>query len=257
MKNFERKRVLVTGAAAGIGFGICKAFAEAGATVGLNDIHAKLAEEAATKINDQLQRLAVYPLGFDVSNVPEMQQAFQEFYSLRGGIDVFVANAGITSYESFLSSNPDDFDKIVSVNLRGSFFTAQAAAKIMIRQPNPGKIIFMSSVTGLQAHKNLTVYGLTKAGIRMMTKSLALELGEYGINVNAVGAGATLTERTLELDPEYEEKWNGVTPIGRTATVEDIAHTVMFLASEEARHITGETIMVDGGWTIHSPLPND
>ncbi len=113
----------------------------------------------------------------------------------------------------------------------------------------------MSSVTGVQAHRNLSAYGMTKAALRLMAKALALELGPYQITVNAIGAGATITERTLSDDPDYERNWNSVAPNGRTGYVEDIANTALFLASSEARHITGDTIMVDGGWTVYSPVP--
>ena len=127
----------------------------------------------------------------------------------------------------------------------------------MIEQKLAGRILLLSSVTGVQAHRNLSAYGVTKAGIRMMAKALALELGPYGITVNAIAAGATLTERTLRDDPGYEQNWNEVAPNGRTATVEDIAAALLFLASDEARHVTGQTLVVDGGWTIYSPLPRD
>jgi 3-oxoacyl-[acyl-carrier protein] reductase len=141
--------------------------------------------------------------------------------------------------------------------MRGSYFSAQAAALAMIEHKISGRIILMSSVTGLQAHINLSAYGMTKAALRLMARGLALELGSYGITVNAIGAGATITERTLTDDPDYERNWNSVAPNGRTGYVEDVANTTLFLASKEARHITGDTIMVDGGWTIYSPVPQN
>jgi 3-oxoacyl-[acyl-carrier protein] reductase len=141
--------------------------------------------------------------------------------------------------------------------MRGSYFTAQAGALSMIEHKHAGRIILMSSVTGVQAHINLSAYGMTKAALRLMAKTLALELGSYQITVNAIGAGATITERTLADDPNYEKNWNSVAPNGRTGYVDDIANTVLFLASAEARHITGDTIMVDGGWTIYSPVPSN
>jgi len=115
----------------------------------------------------------------------------------------------------------------------------------------------MSSVTGIQAHLNLGGYGITKAGIRMMAKIIAVEVGHYGITANAISPGATLTERTLQEDPDYEKNWASVTPNGRVGHVEDIVAAALYLASPEARHVTGQTLVVDGGWTIHSPLPAD
>jgi NAD(P)-dependent dehydrogenase (short-subunit alcohol dehydrogenase family) len=112
----------------------------------------------------------------------------------------------------------------------------------------------MSSVTGVQAHKNLAAYGMTKAGIQMLAKNLVIELSAYKINVNALAPGATLTSRTVA-DKEYEKTWSALTPIGRPATIEDIANAASFLVSSQADHITGQTIVIDGGWTSISPSP--
>lgn len=143
----------------------------------------------------------------------------------------------------------------MGVNLRGSYFTAQAAARIMIEMQVRGRIILMSSVTGMQAMLNLSSYGVTKAGIRMMAKNIALEVAQYGITANAICPGAILTERTLVDDPQYERNWEQVTPTGHIGYVEDIVGTALYLASPEARHITGQTLVVDGGWSLRSPLP--
>ncbi len=125
----------------------------------------------------------------------------------------------------------------------------------MIQARIPGRIILMSSVTGLQAHLNLGCYGITKAGICMMARAIALEVGKYGITVNAISPGATLTERTLQDDPRYEENWASVTPTGRVGSVEDVVAAALYLASPAASHVTGQTLVVDGGWTLQSPLP--
>ena len=112
----------------------------------------------------------------------------------------------------------------------------------------------MSSVVGGQAHKNLAVYAMTKAALNMLAKNLVVELAPHRINVNTVAPGATLTERTLS-DPEYMKVWSEITPIGSPATVEDIAQAVYFLTSDAAKHITGQTLIVDGGWTSVSVQP--
>ncbi len=255
MEAFKKQRVLVTGAGAGIGYGLCRKFAEAGAIVALNDVNPQLAAESARRLNDGLGDERVHPCPFDVADVPALREAVGSFAARFGSFQVAVANAGITNYGEFLSYTPEDFDRLTAVNLKGTYFTAQAAAQNMIKHNHPGRIILLSSVTGVQAHRNLSAYGITKAGIRMMAKTLALELGPHQITVNAIGAGATITERTLQDDPDYERNWNQVAPNRRTATVDDIAAAVLFLASSEARHVTGETLMVDGGWTIYSPLP--
>ena len=113
----------------------------------------------------------------------------------------------------------------------------------------------MSSVTGIPAHLNLGCYGITKAGIRMMAKSIALEVGQYGITVNAISPGATLTERTLHDDPHFASNWASMTPTGRVGYVEDVVAAALYLASPQARQVTGQTLVVDGGWSLQSPLP--
>jgi 3-oxoacyl-[acyl-carrier protein] reductase len=142
----------------------------------------------------------------------------------------------------------------MKLNLGGSFFLAQAAAKQMKEQGTGGSILFMSSVVGHQAHKNLAAYAITKAGLEMLAKNLVVELSPHNINVNAIAPGATLTERTMD-DKEYEKTWSRITPIGRPATTLDIANAALFLVSPAARHITGQSLIIDGGWTSVSPSP--
>jgi 3-oxoacyl-[acyl-carrier protein] reductase len=255
MSTFSGKAVFVTGAGTGIGYALCQAFASAGATVALNDIDPTLCQRAAQQINEVLGVELVHPYACDVANVEAIRSVFHRFVGTVGRLDIAIANAGITNYGAFLTSTPEEFDRLTSVNLRGSFFTAQTAAKIMIDGHIPGRIILMSSVTGIQAHVNLGGYGVTKAGIRMMAKIIALEVGRYGITANAISPGATLTERTLQDDPEYERNWSGVTPVGHAGYVEDIVAAALYLASPGARHVTGQTLVVDGGWTLQSPLP--
>lgn len=255
MDAFSGKAVLVTGAGAGIGYALCRAFASAGAMVALNDIDPALCHAAARQINDALGVERTYPYVGDVANVEVVRTMCQEFMHRAGRLDIVIANAGITNYGEFLTCTPEAFDRLTQVNLRGSFFTAQAAARLMIGARIPGRILFMSSVTGIQAHLNLGCYGMTKAGIQMLTKTVALEVGKYGITANAISPGATLTERTLHDDPHYESNWASVTPTGRVGYVEDVVAAALYLASPEARHVTGQTLVVDGGWTVQSPLP--
>ena len=253
MEEFENMKVIVTGAGCGIGFEICKQFAQNGALVGLNDIDGKKAIDAAKCINAELQQDLVTPLAFDIADLDQAQKAIEKFSN--GKLDIFVANAGITTFSSFLETRAEEFEKLTQVNLKGTYFSVQAAAKEMIKSQSNGSIVLMSSVTGIQAHRNLSAYGMTKAAIRMLTKSLSEELGDFGINVNAVGPGATLSERTVKDDPVYAQGWRNVAPNRMVGKPEDVAHTVLFLANEKSAHISGEIIMVDGGWTITSPLP--
>jgi glucose 1-dehydrogenase len=247
--------VLVTGAGLGIGYALARSFALAGSPVALNDLDGALAERAAAAINAEAGAARVVGYGLDVADVTAVRRMVAEADERFGGLQVAVANAGLTNYGSFLDYTPEAFDRLTSVNLRGSYFTAQAAARAMIARSTRGRILLMSSVTGQRAFLNLGAYGITKAGIRHMAKSLALELGPHGITVNALGPGAIVTERTLADDPHMEENWALVTPDGRPGHVEDVVAAAQFLASPQASHITGQTIMVDGGWTLHSPLP--
>ena len=249
------ENVIVTGAGVGIGYALARSFAQSGAQVALNDLDGALAQRAAQTLNAEIGAERVIAYGLDVADVAAVRHMVAEAAERFGGLDVVVANAGITNYGSFLDYTPEAFDRLTSVNLRGSYFTAQAAAQVMIARGAAGRILLMSSVTGLRAFRNLSAYGITKAGLRFMASVLALELGQYGITVNAIGPGAILTERTLADDPDLEANWATVTPNGRTGYVEDVVAAVRFLASREAAHITGQTLMVDGGWTLHSPLP--
>ncbi|MEZ4828099.1 MAG: SDR family NAD(P)-dependent oxidoreductase [Bacteroidia bacterium] len=255
--KFEGKVVWVTGAGQGIGYEICRQFAHEGAIVALNDLQPLLARQAADTINAETATQSVIAWPGDVADPLQVFSMAEAIESRLGKIDILVANAGITIFGEFLNFTAADFDRLVGVNLRGTYFCAQAAALAMIRHHIRGSIILMSSVTGVQAHRNLSAYGMTKAAIRMLARSLAMELGPYHITVNALGPGATITERTESEGASFTEGWKLVAPNRNIASVADIAAAALFLSSGEARHITGETLMIDGGWTIHSPLPGD
>jgi 3-oxoacyl-[acyl-carrier protein] reductase len=251
-KIFLNKVAIVTGAGQGIGFEICRQLATQGANVILNDVEESLAKDAAKAIT-QMKGNCV-PIAGDVSDVDFLQYLVDEAVKTFGKLDIAIANAGITLFGDFLDYDPGDFNEVLNVNLRGTFFLAQSAARQMKLQGTGGKLLFMSSVTGVQAHKNLAAYGMTKAGIQMLAKNLVIELSAYKINVNALAPGATLTSRTVS-DKDYEKTWSALTPIGRPATIEDIANAASFLVSSQADHITGQTIVIDGGWTSISPSP--
>ena len=252
-QTFQNKVAIVTGAGQGIGFDICRQLAAQGARVILNDLEESLAIEAAKRIRKENKAVCI-PLAGDVSDVSFLQYLVTEAVRNFGQLDIAIANAGITLFGDFLEYNADDFNQVVNVNLRGTFFLAQAAARQMKEQGNGGKLLFMSSVTGVQAHKNLAAYGMTKAGIQMLAKNLVIELSSHRINVNALAPGATLTARTTA-EKDYEEIWSRLTPIGKPATTRDIANAACFLVSSQADHITGQTIVIDGGWTSISPSP--
>ena len=250
--SFNGKVAIVTGAGQGIGLEISRKLARAGAKIVLNDLDERLATHAAINITNAGGDCVA--VAGDSSDLSIIGQLVNIAASKFGTLDIAIANAGITLYGDFFDYQPSDFFEVMKVNLGGSFFLAQAAANQMKKQETGGSILFTSSVTGHQAHKNLAAYGMSKAALEMLAKNLVIEVSQYKINVNTVAPGATLTERTVS-EPGYESTWSRITPMGKPANVEDIASAALFLVSDGARHITGQTLIIDGGWTSVSPSP--
>ncbi|MEP7258121.1 MAG: SDR family oxidoreductase [Flavitalea sp.] len=250
--GFTGKTAIVTGAGQGIGYEICRQLLSKGASVVLNDIDENLALRAAEQLSQSGGACIAFP--GDSSDIDFIDRLVQKAVDEFGKLDKVIANSGITLFGDFLDYPPASFYKVMNVNLGGSFFLAQAAARQMIKQDSGGSILFTSSVTGHQAHKKLAAYSMTKAALEMLAKNLVIELSQYRITVNTIAPGATLTERTKD-DTAYEATWSAITPMGRPATTGDIAQAALFLVSAEANHITGQSLIIDGGWTSISPSP--
>jgi len=249
---FQGKVAFITGAGQGIGLQIAKQLVQEGAVVYLNDRDESLARRSAENI--QADGGHCVPLPGDVSEVERISSFIQQIKKEQGRLDIAVANAGITLFGDFLTYSEADFNQVMAVNLRGTFFLAQQATLVMKEQVAGGSLLFLSSVTAHQAHKNLGAYGMTKAAIELLARNLVSEISGYKINVNCLAPGATLTERTLQ-DEDYLATWSRITPLGKPATVEDIANAALFLVSDQAKHLTGQTLVIDGGWTVVSPSP--
>jgi len=253
MENrFTNQTAIVTGAGQGIGFEIARQIATQGGNVLLNDLDAALANRAAKVITALGGRCHAMP--GDASDIDFIQSMVDEAVKKFGFVTIAIANAGVTIYGDFLTYQPEALQGVLGLNISGSFFLAQKASLQMKKQGSGGSILFMSSVTGHQAFKNLAAYGMTKAALEMLAKSLVVELAGLNISINTVAPGATITERTME-EKDYDKIWARVIPAGRACTVEDIANAALFLVSPASRQITGQTIVVDGGWTVISPAP--
>lgn len=250
-ENLTGKAAIVTGASREIGAEMAEALASQGAAVLVAHYgEPELAEAVVARIRAAGGR--ALPHDADCSKVAENQAMIARAVEEFGRLDIFVANAGLTMWAPFLDYPETSWDTVIDLNLKGSFFGAQAAARQMIKQGG-GSIVFSSSVAGIQAIPYLSAYGISKAGLRHMARSLALELGPHGISVNALGIGATLNQRNLNDDPDYDTHWGGVAPAGRAGRPADVARGLLYLV--ENPYITGSTLMIDGGWTIQSSIP--
>ncbi len=247
--NSDSKIVVVTGASKGIGAGISKELAIAGATVVLCARNTQQLNELKNDIEKENGVAHVFQL--DVSAVNQIKEVFKLIYDQFGRIDVLINNAGLGYNHAATDVTEADWDEMMNVNLKGLFFCSQQAGKYMIKN-GYGRIINMSSQASLVAIKDHAVYCASKGGVNLLTKVLALEWAEMGITVNGIAPTFTYTPGTAErLDnPEYLEGVLSRIPVKKVATIKDIVAAILYLTGTHSGMVTGTTLVIDGGWTI-------
>lgn len=230
------KIAVVTGGARGIGQAIAARFLAEGAKVVVGDVAFK-ATEASTNPN-------LINLRCDVGDADQANLLVETAVARFGRLDICVNNAGILRPAPFLDTTPDQFDDVIRVNLRGAFLVGQASARQMVAQKQGGSIINLSSINAVVASSDQTAYATSKGGINMLTKSMAVQLAEHDIRVNAIGPGTIATEMAR---PHITPALLARTPLARAGSQEEVGSIAVFLASDDASYVTGQTIYVDGG----------
>jgi 2-dehydro-3-deoxy-D-gluconate 5-dehydrogenase len=245
------KNVVVTGGAMGIGFGIVKRFVEGGANVLIADMNVEAAQAAAGKLEGGSGKVAY--MKADVSQPDTGEKMVRQCVNQFGSIDVLVNNAGIYPQVPMMQVTPDLFDKVININLKGLAFCAKAAAARMIEQKQGGQIVNLASIDAIHPSSvGLAAYDASKGGVLMFTKNFALELAPFGIRVNAIAPGGIDTEGTAtgtSVDA-IREAFTQKIPLKRFGKPDDIAKVAVFLASSASDYMTGEVVVVDGGYLL-------
>jgi 3-oxoacyl-[acyl-carrier protein] reductase len=246
--NFEGQSVLVTGASRGIGKAIALGFAAQGANVAINYAGSReKAEETALQCGEHGVKTLV--IQADVSSESDVKEMLKQVTEEFGGIDVLINNAGITKDNLLMRMKEDEWDDVIDTNLKSVFLTSRAAARPMMKKRG-GTIINMASVVGTTGNPGQANYTASKAGVVGLTKTLARELASRNIRVNAVAPGFISTEMTDELEEGAKEQMMQQIPLQKLGETEDVANTVLFLASDSAKYMTGQTLHVDGGMVM-------
>ena len=244
--KLEGKVAMVTGGAQGIGLACAMRFADEGARVAIVDLDATRGAQAVDAIGAQR---AMFIAG-DVARSETAQRALGDTLARFGSVDVLLNNAGITHAADFLELAEADFDRVLGVNLRSYFLFGQAVAKWMVQHERQGTIVNMSSVNAVLAIPNQVPYCVSKGGVAQLTRVMAMSLAPRGIRVNAIGPGTIATElaRNAVLgSPEAERTILSRTPLGRLGEPDEVAKVAVFLASDDASYLTGQTVFPDGG----------
>ncbi len=247
--RFSEKNILITGAASGIGKAAALRFSQEGGRVVIADKNIPAAEQVASQINKQFgyDPLVIY---VDVQDADSTQQMVDTAIQFFGDLNVVFANAGIGGGDLAQDMSPQLWDKVIQTNLSGIFYTCKYAIPNLIKQPGNAIVTMGSSMAGWDTSLTGAAYMASKAGVTGLTKSLALQLARYGVRVNSICPGIIRTALSGRADqyPEFAQK----IPLRQVGEAEDVAAAVAFLASEDARHITGSMLLIDGGQTLQS-----
>ena len=242
--KLKDKVAIITGAARGIGFAIAETLAQNGALSVIIDLNKNDVDGAVQKIDDAGFKAIGYAC--DVTDSENLGNVFKDIHSKFENIDILVNNAGITRDGLLMKMKETDWDAVINVNLKGTFNCTQKVSRFMLKQKS-GVIINISSVVGIMGNPGQANYAASKGGIIALTKSAAKEFASRNIRVNAIAPGFIQTEMTDKLPKEVVDKYLEAIPLSCMGTVKDIANLCVFLASKEAKYITGQTINVDGG----------
>ncbi len=246
--ELEGKRAIVTGGSVGIGAVIAKVLAREGADVAINyRRHDTEANQVGEEIKAMGRRCLVVKA--DVASFADAQAMVEKVVAELGGLDILVCNAGINRDSVIWKMAEEQWDEVITTNLKGYFNYCRAAAPVFRGQKH-GKMVLVTSINGLRGKFGQTNYSASKGGIIALAKALAKELGRSNVNVNAVAPGMVETEMAANIPQEFLQKAIDETVLGRIASAEDVANVITFLCSERARHVTGEVIKVDGGQYI-------
>jgi len=249
--RLKGKNALVTGSSRGIGRGIALRFAQEGANVAINYVGAKEAAED-TRLAVEAFGVKAVILPADVSSAAEVQALVEAAAAALGPLDILVNNAGIEKHAPFWDVTEADYDKVLDVNLKGAFFATQAMVRHLKDGGRQGRIINLSSVHEEVPFPNFSAYCVSKGGMRMFTRNLAVELGSLGITINNIAPGAIETPINSNLlrNPTKLNALLGQIPLARLGQPDDVAGLAVFLASDDAAYVTGSTYFVDGGLSV-------
>ncbi len=248
MQRFAGKVAIVTGAGSGIGLSIAAALAAEGAAVAIADINPAAGERAAAEIGAVGGRALAIPV--DVADEPQVAAMVEETIARLGQVDILVNNAGVVAHKLLIEMEREIWDRQLAVQLTGPFLVSRHVARHLIARGAPGRIVNISSVSALMGRVKGGAHCASKAGLTLLTKVLAMELGAYGITVNAVAPGlidVPAQRDEMNLSSAYKDRYLQEVPLGRIGQPEDIARTVLFLCSDDAAWVSGQLHVVDGG----------